>query len=52
MVMQGYYEKGNVNPLTEMVDMMRNMQAFESQQRALKTTDEMLSQVTTNLGRF
>jgi flagellar basal-body rod protein FlgF/flagellar basal-body rod protein FlgG len=52
MIMQGYYEKGNVNPLTEMVDMMRNMQAFESQQRALKTTDEMLSQVTTQLGRF
>ena len=52
MVMQGYYEKGNVQPLTEMVDMMRNMQAFESQQRALKTTDEMLSQVTTRLGRF
>lgn len=52
MVMQGFYEKGNVNPLNEMVDMMRNMQTFESQQRAMKTTDEMLSQVTTQLGRF
>lgn len=52
MVMQGFYEKGNVQPLTEMVDMMRNMQMFESQQRALKTTDDMLSQVTGRLGKF
>ena len=52
MVMQGYFEKGNVEPLAEMVDMMRNMQMFESQQRALKTTDDMLSQVTSRLGRL
>jgi flagellar basal-body rod protein FlgF len=52
MVMQGYYEKGNVQPLNEMVDMMRTMQTFESQQRALKTTDDMLSQVTSRLGRL
>lgn len=51
-VMQGFYEKGNVQPLNEMVDMMKNMQMFESQQRALKSTDEMLSQVTTRLGKF
>lgn len=52
MVMQGYFEKGNVKPLAEMVDMMRNMQMFESQQKALKTTDDMLSQVTSRLGRI
>lgn len=52
MIQQGYYEKGNVNPLNEMVDMMQNMQLFETQQRAMKTTDEMLQQVTTRLGRF
>ncbi len=52
MVMQGYYEKGNVKPLAEMVDMMRTMQTFESQQKALKTTDDMLSQVTSRLGRL
>lgn len=51
-VMQGYYEKGNVEPLTEMVDMMQNMQMFESQQRALKTSDEILSAVTSQLGKF
>ena len=51
-VMQGYYEKGNINPLNEMVDMMSNMQMFEAQQRAMRTTDEMLTQVTSRLGRF
>ncbi|MEO1022059.1 MAG: flagellar hook basal-body protein [Bacteroidota bacterium] len=51
-IMQGYYEKGNVEPLNEMVDMMRNMQLFETQQKALRTTDEILSQVTTRLGRL
>ncbi len=52
VVMQGYYEKGNVDSLHEMVDMMRNMQMFEAQQRALRTTDEMLSQATNTLGKF
>jgi len=51
-VMQGYFEKGNVKPLAEMVDMMRNMQMFESQQRAMRTTDDMLSQVTNRLGKI
>ncbi|MEX2479006.1 MAG: flagellar hook basal-body protein [Gracilimonas sp.] len=51
-LMQGYYEKGNVEPLTEMVDMMRNMQMFESQQKAMQTSDELLSRVSTQLGKF
>lgn len=51
-VMQGFYEKGNVEPLQEMVDMMRTMQMFEAQQRAMRTTDETLSQATSSLGRF
>lgn len=51
-LIQGYYENGNVNPITELVDMTRNMQLFESQQKVIQTTDEILSRVTTNLGRF
>lgn len=51
-LLQGFYEKGNVNPLNEMVDMMSNMQMFEAQQRAMRTTDETLAQATGNLGRF
>ncbi len=51
-VIQGHFEKGNVQPLMEMTDLMRNMQMFEAQQRAMRTTDEMLSQATNQLGRF
>ena len=51
-VMQGFYEKGNVEPLQEIVDMMRNSQMFEAQQRAMRTTDETLAQATSSLGRF
>ncbi|SHG14078.1 flagellar basal-body rod protein FlgF/flagellar basal-body rod protein FlgG [Fodinibius roseus] len=51
-IMQGYFEKGNVNPLNEMVDMMQTVKTFESQQRAIRTTDEMLGQATSKLGQF
>ncbi len=51
-ILQGYFEKGNVNPLNEMVDMMRNMQMFEAQQRILRSNDEILGQATNSLGRF
>lgn len=51
-VMQGYYEKGNVVPLHEMVDMMQTMQMFESQQRAISSTDETLSASINSLGKF
>ncbi|MDI6402125.1 flagellar hook basal-body protein [Balneolaceae bacterium ANBcel3] len=51
-VMQGYFEKGNVQALHEMTDLMRNMQLFEAQQRALRTTDELLSNAANSLGRF
>lgn len=51
-LMQGYYEKGNVDPMKEMVDMMKTMQMFESQQRAIQSADETLSQAINKLGRF
>jgi flagellar basal body rod protein FlgG len=51
-IMQGYQESGNVNPLAEMVDMTKNMRLFESQQRAMRTTNEMLTQASTRLGKF
>lgn len=51
-IMQGYQESGNVNPLMELVDMTKNMRLFESQQRVMRTTDDMLAQVTTRLGKF
>lgn len=52
MVNQGFYESGNVNPLEEMISMTTDMRLFESQQRNLKTSDELLGRVTNNLSRF
>ncbi|MEX0944434.1 MAG: flagellar hook basal-body protein [Balneolaceae bacterium] len=52
VMMQGYYEKGNVDPMNEMVDMMKTMQMFESQQKAMQSSDETLSQAINSLGRF
>jgi flagellar basal body rod protein FlgG len=51
-VMQGYYETSNVDPLNEMVDMMKTTKMFESQQRAITTTDQMLGKATQELGKF
>lgn len=51
-VMQGYYEAGNVSSLNEMVDMMQTSKMFETQQRAIKTTDDMLGRMTSRLGQF
>lgn len=49
---QGYYEAGNVNPLKELSEMMTNANLFESQQKVITTTDELLSRATNSLGKF
>lgn len=51
-IMQGYFEKGNVDALHELTSMMKTAQMFESQQRAMNAADEVLSQGINNLGRF
>jgi flagellar basal body rod protein FlgG len=52
LVNQGYLEKGNANPLEEMLAMQKNMRLFESSQRNMRSTDEIIAEVTTRLGRF
>lgn len=49
---QGFVETGNIDTLQEMTSMMTNLQLFESQQKAMLSTDEILQKVTNNLGRF
>jgi flagellar basal-body rod protein FlgF len=51
-VYQGFFERGNVNTLMELTQMMKNSQYFESHQRILRTTDEMLSQAINKLGQY
>ena len=51
-LMQGALEASNVNPLTAMTDMITNLRRFESNQKWLTTTDQILSRITSELGRF
>jgi flagellar basal body rod protein FlgG len=52
LVNQGFLEKGNANPLEEMLAMQKNLRLFESSQRNMRSTDEIIAEVTTRLGRF
>src|SRR5699024_8265572 len=52
IVTQGYIETGNVNALNEMTDMITNLRYFESQQKAMQTTNEVLTKVTARLAEF
>lgn len=49
-VLQGQLESSNVNPLKEMTDMITYFRLFESQQKLLQTSDQILGRVTRDLG--
>ncbi len=51
-VIQGHLEGSNVNPVAEMADMIEHFRTFESQQKVLQTTDQVLGRVTRDLGTF
>ncbi len=49
---QGYVELSNVNPMQEMAEMIEYQTLFETQQRAIRTSDELLGRITRDLGHF
>ncbi len=51
-VRQGFLEGSNVDAVGEMVELMSHVRLFESQQKALRTTDDVLAAVTRDLGSF
>jgi flagellar basal-body rod protein FlgF/flagellar basal-body rod protein FlgG len=51
-VRQGYIEGSNVNALREMSDMIEHFHLFDSQQRSIRTTDQILAGVVRDLSRF
>ncbi len=51
-IKQGFVEMSNVDPISEMSNMIQHFRLFESQQRLLQTTDQVLGQVTSELGKF
>jgi flagellar basal-body rod protein FlgF/flagellar basal-body rod protein FlgG len=51
-IMQGYSESSNVDAMTGLVNMTKNMRLFESQQRVMRSMNQALSQATTKLSRY
>lgn len=52
VVMQGYVESSNVDPLREMTDMITYYRQFETQQKMFQATDQTLGAATRDLGSF
>lgn len=51
-IKQGFVEGSNVNPIREMTEMITHFRTFEAQQKMIQTTDQILGQVTRDLGKF
>ncbi|HUF10700.1 MAG TPA: flagellar basal-body rod protein FlgF [Rhodothermales bacterium] len=51
-MIQGHLETSNVNPLSEMSEMITHFRLFETQQKLLQSTDQILGSVTRELGKF
>ncbi len=52
LILQGKVETSNVDPVAEMTDMIEHFRLFESQQKALRTTDSVLGRATRDLGEL
>lgn len=51
-VRQGALEASNVNPIEEMVAMIKVMRLYESSQKAIQTADEIAGKASNELGRL
>ncbi len=51
-IQQGYLEGSNVNVVTELTEMIDLQRAYQSQQRAIQTTDEIDQQSTARVGKL
>ena len=49
---QGYTEASNINVVSEMVEMIEIARAYESNQKAVKTMDEVMSKSVNNVGKL
>ncbi len=52
VVQQGYLEQGNVEVVTEMVEMLETQRAFEMYSKMLQSTDQLDKQMITRIGRI
>lgn len=50
-VLQGYLESSNVNSIKEMVEMISAYRTYESNQKVVRTYDELLSKAVNDIGK-
>lgn len=50
-ILQGFLEGSNINPISEMVDMINTMRAYESNSRVVRAYDEMLQKAVNEIGK-
>ena len=51
VILQGFLEDSNVNPITEMARMIEVQRAYETGQKFLDREDERIRNVVSTLGR-
>jgi len=51
-IQQGYLEGANVNVVAEMTEMIDLQRAYQSQQKAIQTTDDIDQQSTSRVGKL
>ncbi|MDA8234913.1 MAG: flagellar basal-body rod protein FlgF [Clostridia bacterium] len=51
-VLQGFQETSNVNPITEMVNMITVMRSYEANQKAVQSHDNLLGKAVNEVGRL
>ena len=52
VIQQGYLEASNINVVSEMVEMITITRAYESNQKALQTADDMIEKAVNEVGRL
>jgi len=51
-ILQGFLEGSNINPISEMVNMINIMRAYESNSRVVRAYDEILQKAVTEVGKL
>ncbi|HZK57134.1 MAG TPA: flagellar hook-basal body complex protein [Clostridia bacterium] len=51
-ILQGFLEGSNINPISEMVNMINIMRAYESNSKVVKAYDEILQKAVTEVGKL
>ena len=49
---QGYLETSNINVVNEMVEMITITRAYEANQKAVQTADDMIGKAVNDVGRL